>query len=69
MITVSILGCGSRGAFTYGRYMNKLKDKYKIVSLCDKKQTKLDIYAGEFSVDKQDCFLDENEFFKKTLDF
>ncbi len=65
MITVSILGLGSRGGFTYGNYMNKLKDKYSIVSICDLKQAKLDKYAKDFAVEKENCFLDENEFFKQ----
>lgn len=35
LLTVSILGCGGRGFRTYGRLMNRLADKFKIVALCD----------------------------------
>ena len=34
--TVSILGCGSRGHYTYGKCMSDyFSDKFKIVSVCD----------------------------------
>ena len=65
MITVSILGVGARGGFTYGRYMNMCKDKYKIVSLCDKNQDKLDKYSAMFGIGKDQCFLNEEEFFSE----
>ena len=63
MVTVSILGVGARGGFTYGRYMNMCKDKYKIVSLGDKNQDKLDKYSAMFGIGKDQCFLNEEEFF------
>ena len=65
MITVSILGVGARGGFTYGKYMNMCKDKYKIVSLCDKNQDKLDKYSAMFGIGKDQCFLKEEEFFSE----
>ncbi len=36
IFTVSIIGCGSRGRFTYGKcMMENAKDCFKIVSACD----------------------------------
>lgn len=65
MITVSIIGVGARGGFVYGKYMNTLKDKFKIVALCDKNMDKINKYAPEFGVEAENCFTDEKEFFEK----
>lgn len=62
--TVAILGVGSRGA-GYGLIMNSMKDKFQIVSLCDLIKEKLDRFQEIFDVDKENCFLDCNEFFKE----
>lgn len=65
ILTVSIIGVGSRGAETYGRYFMERKDLFKINSLCDIKPSKLDKYSKEFEVEKCNCFTDEDEFFKE----
>ncbi|MBP5467503.1 MAG: Gfo/Idh/MocA family oxidoreductase, partial [Clostridia bacterium] len=65
IITVSILGCGSRGAWAYGAFMNQLKDKYKIVSLCDTDAYARAHVSESFDVDAKNVFADENEFFKE----
>ncbi len=65
VFTVSILGAGSRGAEAYGRIMMSQKDKYKIVSICDVSKVKVDKYQKFFNLDKNNCFTDENEFFKE----
>ncbi len=65
MITVSILGCGARGGFTYGKYMHTLKDKYKIVALCDKNPDKIKKYSEMFGISAENCYADEDEFFKE----
>ena len=65
ILTVSILGVGARGGEAYGTYINECKDKYKIVSLCDIAQTKLEKYSALFNVEKENCFLSEDEFFAK----
>lgn len=62
--TVAILGCGNRGAESYGEYMFDADDKYKITALCDIKPTVLDKFAKKFGVDESELFTDENEFFK-----
>ena len=63
---VAILGVGARGGDTYGRLINEhAKDKFKIVSLCDKRENRLERFSAEFGVEKSNCFMDENEFFKK----
>lgn len=63
--TVAIIGAGSRGAFTYGKLMRDQGDEFKIVSLCDIKQSALDLYAEEFGIDKSMCFLSEDDFLKE----
>ena len=65
VISVSILGCGSRGATVYGCLMNSMPDKFKIVSLCDYDVNKLKTYKKEFNVKDSNCFIDEKEFFKE----
>ena len=34
ILTVAIIGCGSRGSESYGRLIYDRKDQFKIVSLC-----------------------------------
>ncbi len=65
VFTVSILGAGSRGAEAYGRIMMSQEDRYKIVSICDISCEKVDKYQKLFNLDKNNCFTDENEFFKE----
>lgn len=61
--TVAILGVGGRGGYAYGTLINKQKNKFEIVSLCDINKTKLDFFAQKFNV--KDVFTDENVFFEK----
>ena len=42
IITISIIGVGARGAEAYGRYIHACKDKFKIVSLCDVNEYRLE---------------------------
>lgn len=63
--SVAILGVGSRGAFTYGALMKSMKGKFKIVSLCDIKKESIDLVKDDFGVSDENCFLDENDFFKE----
>ena len=63
--TVAILGCGARGAETYGRLMYGAKDKYKIVSLCDFSEKTLEKYGEIFDVPSQNRFSSEEEFFQE----
>ena len=62
---VAILGVGARGANAYGWQFNDAKDKFDIVALCDPLQERLDVYSKKFGVKEENCFLDENEFFKE----
>ena len=64
-ITVSILGVGARGGEAYGKYIHECADKYKVVALCDLNPDKIEKYSAIFQVDKAQCFLDEEEFFKE----
>ena len=65
IITVSIIGVGARGGEAYGRYIAKLKDKFKIVSLCDASEERLVKYGEDFGVPESERFADENAFFGK----
>ena len=64
IITVAILGCGSRGVDSYGKYLAK-DERFKVVSGCDIRQIKLDRMVEVFGIDRKDLFLDENDFFLK----
>ena len=65
ILSVAIIGCGSRGSETYGRLVNDRKGEFKIVALCDISKEKLDKYQKEFNVDINNTFLNEDEFFKE----
>ena len=66
VLTVAILGAGSRGADSYGKLMNE-DPRFKIVALCDIRKTKIDRFQEVFNVPQENCFLDENDFFKTKL--
>ncbi len=65
IFTVAILGVGARGGDSYGQTIQKSKDKFKIVSLCDMRQERLDRFGDLFEVAKEERFLEENVFFEK----
>ena len=66
VFTVSIIGCGSRGHFTYGKCMTvNHKGKFDIVSVCDTDEGKLRWAREDWNIPEEACFLDENEFFKE----
>ncbi len=64
-VKTAIIGVGARGGETYGKYINECSGKYKIVALCDINQSKLDKYSEIFKVTKENCYIDEKEFFAK----
>lgn len=63
--TVAILGIGGRGGDTYGQLLKKETDRFKIVSLCDIRQERLARFGKILGVEKENLFIDENEFFQK----
>ena len=65
IITVSIIGLGNRGGDCYGRYIHECSDKYKITSICDVNDFRLEKYGKIFEVPASDRFLSEDEFFAK----
>ena len=65
VFSVAIIGVGSRGADAYGAILNKKRDKFNIVSICDVRSERIDRFAKLFEVDKDGIFLDEKEFFKE----
>lgn len=64
-ISVSIIGCGSRGLTVYGRLMHGMPDKFEILSICDQNADKLKNCGDEFGIDIENRFLSEKEFFVK----
>ncbi|HEY8423196.1 MAG TPA: Gfo/Idh/MocA family oxidoreductase, partial [Clostridia bacterium] len=61
--SVSIIGCGNRGAETYGRLMAAQSDKFKIAALYDIDPEAVKKYSKIFNTDN--IYLDEDEFFQK----
>ena len=64
IFTVSILGCGSRGHYTYGKCMYEFKDKFKIACVCDNDPEKIRLAQDAWGIAEKDCFLDSDEFLK-----
>ena len=65
ILNVAIIGVGSRGAKTYGDYLMKCPDRFKITSICEIKPDRLKKYQKEWNLDERNCFIDEKEFFKE----
>lgn len=63
--TVSIIGCGSRGAMAYGTVIAKQKERFRIVSICDKSNERTERFAIEWDIKKENAFTDENKFFSE----
>ncbi|MBQ8879513.1 MAG: Gfo/Idh/MocA family oxidoreductase [Clostridia bacterium] len=63
--TVAILGVGSRGGNGYGRIINTMSEQFKIVSLCDIRRERLDMFAPEFNVPAENCFDTDEEFLRE----
>lgn len=64
-VTVSIIGVGGRGGEAYGRYINTLRDKFQLVSLCEINPVRLKKYGDLFEIKQENRFLSEEEFFKE----
>ena len=66
VFTVSILGFGSRGHYTYGRCMTEnCGDCFQVVSVCDINEERLQLAQKELGVPAENCFLDADEFLKE----
>ncbi len=62
--TVAIVGCGARGAESYGRLLFAMKEKYEIVALCDLSKATLEKYGEIFKVQADNRFDSEETFFQ-----
>lgn len=62
--TVALLGCGNRGAATYGTLLSE-REEFEIVALCDVDRARLSGYGAQFGVPEENLFSDETEFFAK----
>lgn len=65
VFTVSILGCGSRGHYTYGKCMYEFKDKFQLACVCDNDPAKIDLAQKAWGIPAERCFLDAEEFLKE----
>ena len=65
LYTVAIIGCGGRGADSYGYLINLDKEHFKIVALCDLRQEWLENAGKTFDVPAENQFLTEEEFFQE----
>ena len=63
--TISILGCGSRGHYTYGVSMFSQKDKFEIVSVCDCNPKQIELAKSAWGLTDAQCFLSDEEFLKE----
>lgn len=64
--TVAIIGCGGRGARTYGKIMlDEFPEHYKIEALCDINTEVLSLQGKILHVPEENRFPDEREFFRK----
>jgi len=63
IFTVAIIGLGGRGADAYGWLIHNAADRYKIVSLCDIRPERIEMFSKNFNVPQEDCFTTEEEFF------
>ena len=63
--TISILGCGSRGHYTYGVSMFSQKDKFEIVSVCDCNPKQIELAKSAWGLTDEQCFLSDEEFLKE----
>ena len=63
ILSVAILGVGSRGGNAYGSEMHKQSDKFKITAICDVNKEKLKHYGELLQVDEANRFDSEDAFF------
>ena len=63
--TVAILGCGSRGADTYGKRVFNRPGEFRITDLCEISPIRLKETQERFNISDEHSFTDENVFFEK----
>jgi predicted dehydrogenase len=62
--TVAIIGMGNRGR-VYTREMQKHPDKYEVVAICDRDETRIDDAKNDFGIKEEQVTRHENDFFAK----
>lgn len=65
ILTVGILGCGSRGFHAYGMLIGEMKEKFRIVALCDTNPEALKIAATALGVGAESCYISDEEFLQE----
>ena len=65
IVTVSIIGCGSRGGNAYGNPMYQAKDRFRIVSICDLNRERLAHYGDAWGIAPCDRFAEDEAFFAR----
>ena len=63
IVTVSIIGCGSRGAMAYGVVFYAERDKFRITAICDSDGSRVERFAREWNIQSENAFTDEKAFF------
>lgn len=64
VFTVAVIGAGSRGLDSYTMFMHK-HGGFKLVSVCDTRQVRLDLAVSQYGAKEVNCFINEDEFFKE----
>lgn len=68
--TAAIIGCGNRGAESYGKLFAEHPDRYRITALCEPNGDRLRRYGELFGVAQENLFANEEIFWeKKRADF
>lgn len=65
MVTVAIIGLGSRGKDTYAKCQSVFQDRMKIVAAADIIPEKLDDVRREYSLEPQMCFSSAEELMEQ----
>ena len=63
LFTVSCIGLGHRGV-EYLKTMYNDPKHFKVISVCDLNKERVEIAKKEFNLKEEDCFLNEDDFFK-----
>ena len=64
-LTFAVIGCGGRGHCYANCMLHEDPDTYKITSACDINPERLEYSRNRWNLNKEQCFTDENEFFKE----
>lgn len=64
-LTFAVIGCGGRGHTYTNCMLHEDPDTYKLTAACDINADRLEYSRNRWGLDKENCYTDENEFFKE----